>query len=539
MSARAKTIGPWAGIALGTALALLLADPLGVTGGAWLRYMAVTTAGTLLLALAWRHVSKSWRLQGMPRHLVGALLLGLLLRLSLGAVFYRLLPDYGYDAKHHNAGFFYPDAFKRDKDAWAIARTELPLSQGLLNPTKSDQYGGLLVLQSLVYAGVSGKEHRPLLQVGVTAYVSVLSVIYTWGFARRAFSNNAAAISAWVIALYPEAVLLAATPMREPFVATALAMGLFGYDAVRHRETTSGFIGLAGGLALSLIVSPPFSLMMLVALGLALLVESGVSRAWRWTVLGLVLLLGIAAAALSARAWSTIVDTPRASPLDLITWWLTSGAEFQIERLELASGWVEAIFRVTPVWLHPALVVFYGVTQPLLPAAIMDNTSVPLMRGVAVWRALGWFLLLIPLTYGALAALASREGRRQHGIVFLAAFILITTVLVAYRGGGDQWDNPRYRSAFLSIQAVFAAWAWLEARRRGSPWLWRVAWVGSGVTLCLLSWYAGRYYQTPRLSLVPTLGVAAAFVVISFGVWVAGDHRRSRQRRLTTPKHSV
>ncbi len=535
--ARAKVALPWVALAALSGLGLSLAAPLAVEGWAPLGYLLITGLGTLLLALAWRHVSGAWAVQGMPRALLAALLVGLSLRLVCGAVLYRALPEHGYETRYHKAGFFFYDAFKRDTDAWAIARTDLPLTTGLLDPTRSDQYGGLLVLESLVYAGASGSVPRPLLQVGLTAFVSVLAILYTWAFGRQEFSERAAGIAAWIVALFPEAVLLATVPMREPYIAAALAMALFGYSAVRHGARRPGLVALVAGIALGLMVSPPFAVLILAALGLGLLLEAHVSRAVRWGVVAGGLVLVLVAGALSVRGWrTTAVDGDR-SFLAVLSSRLAMVPSFQIERLEQGSGWVAAIFDRTPDWTHPGLVIFYGVTQPLLPAALADNTSIPLMRGVAVWRAAGWFLLAIPLVYGMLAA-ATREGRRQRGVPFLAIVTLLTTIVAAYWGGGDQWDNPRYRSAFLAAQAVFAAWAWLEARRRGSPWLVRVGWLMGGVTLCLLTWYVGRYYQTPRLSLVPTLALAVAFVALSLGVWAVRDLRRARSR-LTAGDDSV
>jgi hypothetical protein len=239
------------------------------------------------------------------------------------------------------------------------------------------------------------------------------------------------------------------------------------------------------------------------------------------------LVLLVVAGALIARGWRTAGFSREVSPLALLTERLAQVPGFQIQRLARGSGWVDAIFDRTPEWTHPGLVVFYGATQPLLPAAIADNTSIPLMRAVAVWRAVGWFLLVIPLLYGMVAA-TTKRGFRQRGVAFLAVVTLLTTIIAAYWGGGDQWDNPRYRSAFLPAQAVFAAWAWLEAKRRGSPWLLRVGWLVGGVTLCLLAWYVGRYYPTPRLGLVPTLAAAAAFVALSLVVWTVRDLRRAR-----------
>ncbi len=510
-----------------SALGLSLAAPLAVEGWAPLGYLLITGLGTALLALAWRHVSGGWSVRHMPRALLVALLAALLLRLISGAVFYRVLPEHGYDTRYHNAGFFFYDAFKRDSDAWAIARTDLPLTTALLDPTKSDQYGGLLALESLVYAGASGSIQRPLLQVGLTVFVSVLAILYTWAYARQEFSESTGNLAGWIVALFPEAVLMATVPMREPYITTALAMALFGFSAVRHGARRAGIVALVGGIALGLIVSPPFAVLILAALGLALLLEARVSPRVRWGVVGGFLLLAVLAGILSVRGWQTTAVGRDRSLLTVLTERLSKVPEFQLERLEQGSGWVAAIFERTPAWTHPALAIFYGVTQPLLPAALADNTSIPLMRAVAVWRALGWFLLSIPLVYGMLAAM-TRQSWRQRGVAFLAIVILLTTIIAAYWGGGDQWDNPRYRSGFLPAQAVFAAWAWLEARRRRSPWLGRVAWLESGVTICLLTWYAGRYFHTPRLSLFPTLAVAAAFVALSLVVWTVRDLRRAR-----------
>lgn len=524
---RTSVVLPWAGLAVGCALGLSLAAPLSVEGWAPLGYLLIASVGAALVALAWRHVSGGWGLQQMPRTLLAAVLVGLLLRLVCGAVFFRTLPDHGYETRYHNAGFFFYDSFKRDTDAWAIARTDLPLRASLLDQTRSDQYGGLLVLESLVYAGASGGVHRPLLQVGLTAFVGVLAVVYTWGFGGHAFSARTGAIAGWIVAVFPEAVLLASLPMREPYLTAALAMALFGYSAVRLGARRPGLTALLVGIALGLFISPPFAVLILTALGLGFLLDSGIPRKVRWGVIGGALLLVVVAGALSVRGWRTTEGEGDTSLLAVLSSRLSMVPEFQIGRLERGSAWVQAIFERTPAWAHPALAIFYGVTQPLLPAALADNTSIPLMRSIAVWRALGWFLLSIPMVYGLLAA-ATRTGWRQPGVAFLAVVTLLTTVVAAYWGGGDQWDNPRYRSVFLAAQAVFAAWAWLEAQRRTSPWLLRVAWLMGGITLCLLSWYVGRYYDTPRLSLFPTLAVAAGFVVLSLGVWTVRDVRRRR-----------
>ena len=200
--------------------------------------------------------------------------------------------------------------------------------------------------------------------------------------------------------------------MREPFIATSLAMTLFGYAALRQRRSRSALAALAGGIVLGLLVSPPFGLLIAGVAALFLLVETKVPSAVRWSIVAVLCLVAILAIGLTVRSWSTLREAPQDGPLDMLGWWMASGARFQTYRLERASGWVQEMLRDRiPEWSHPFLVTFYGTVQPLLPAALTDNTSVPMIRGVAIWRALGWFLMLIPLIYGLGAVVRTPSGR--------------------------------------------------------------------------------------------------------------------------------
>jgi hypothetical protein len=52
-----------------------------------------------------------------------------------------------------------------------------------------------------------------------------------------------------------------------------------------------------------------------------------------------------------------------------------------------------------------------------------------------------------------------------------------------------------------------------------------------GPTLVFMHWYAGRYYQTPKLSLWGTLAVSGAFVGLCLAWW--GARAAWGKRRLT------
>ena len=118
--------------------------------------------------------------------------------------FNAALPVFGYDEKHHRAGYFYPNSFKRDQDAWALARSDEPFTMQMVDSLRSDQYGGLLAASTVVYSVFGGTQHRPLMVVTLVAFVSAMGILYAWGFARSVFSDGAGLVTAWVYALYPK-----------------------------------------------------------------------------------------------------------------------------------------------------------------------------------------------------------------------------------------------------------------------------------------------------------------------------------------------
>lgn len=437
--------------------------------------------------------------------LLGAFVVALGLRLVLGMAWSELLPEYGNDVPPHDAGIFFPDAWDRDRSAHAIGRGEGSLLAAF-DSAKGDQYGTVLFGTALIYRIFGPEVQTTAIPNVAAAYFGALAVVFTWGFARLAFDHRVAGIAAWFVALYPEAVLLGSQSMREPYVMAGLAAALYGYALARQGRTRTSATWIAVGCLLNLIVSPPFAVITVVIIALGWLWEGrvgGLAARLATAILGTIFVLAVI---LTVRAWSNLLSgSPE--PMDAVSTWL-AGGWYELNEILLTSGFAEMIFRATPPWAHIPLVTLNGLIQPLLPAAVMDNTGVLLTRLVMIWRSLGWFVALPVLLYSPVASVRRGGWRSLAG--YLSFVVVFATVFLSYRFGGDQWDSPRYRAALVPTLAVLVGWAWLSAREAGDRWLAWMAMLVGVETLVIGWWYAGRYYGTPQLSLYPTLVLAAA-----------------------------
>ncbi len=493
-------------------------DPAGPPFSGWLGYAVIGLIGAGLIGGTWGWVAAADR----PRGLAFALGLALGLRLLVGWGLEVGLPIWGYDEPVQRAGYVFYDASKRDGDAWALAASEKPLSAAFSPRYTSDQYGGLLFLSAGVYRAVGQHVHRPLMIAALAAVFGALAVVFTWAFAGMTFGARAGMLAAWIVALYPEAVLLGASQMREPFMMTGLAVTFYGLARARLGERRRSLIPLIAGPILCLAVSPPFGALCVVLLAGAWVWEStGVLR--RPWVIGLLLVLAGLGAVLTIRAWGHIGGLPGKGILDVVAGWITAGAEYQLRIAQQQSAVIQFVFKSAPKWAYLPLATLYGLTQPFLPAALMDPGAA-VWRVIAIFRGLGWYALLPFLAYAFVAAFGERRWR--HPAVYLALVSLLVIVVASFRAAGDQWDNPRYRAAFICLQAALAGWAWVNAQRTGSPWLKRLAGLVAGLVVLFLPWYAGRTLGIPSPSLYATLGLELAFSVVYMGAAVVLDRRR-------------
>ncbi|HEY48179.1 MAG TPA: hypothetical protein G4O14_15535 [Anaerolineae bacterium] len=504
---RLKPWLPWAGGVIVASGIVAILDRQGSLSSGWPAYLVLFAFMAVIVWLSWRWVTEG---EG-PRFLLAAVAVAIILRLGLGIAFTYALPRFGYDEEPQRAGYVYSDAFTRDVDAWLLADSDQSLLTAFSETRSSDQYGGLLFLSAFTYRFLSPDIHRPLLIIVITATISSLAVLFTWRFTRITFGGKAAILAAWLIALYPDAVLLGSSQMREAFIGTAFGMALFGYGILREGRLKPGLLTIIlATIALALPISPPYAVAILLTVGVAWLWEGRIRVVRsRWLLLP-ILGLALVAVFFAIRAWSAIGGLSGSGIEVFLEWWKSVGGQWQRNELLLQSDWIRRLFRATPEWFHIPFFVVFGLIRPFLPAALIDS-GLPIWRSIAVWRGLGWVLVLPFLLYAPLAAIRKTSWRSLPA--YLSVLVWFTALLASYRGTGDQWDNPRYRAVFLAAQAALAGWAWIHARKTGSPWLKRTfVLVGVSTTLFTL-WYGFRYDLLPTFSVLHAVGVVLAFIV--------------------------
>jgi hypothetical protein len=511
-NSRVKSFGSLIGAALVLAAIITVIELAAFDIRLWFSYAMLLLIGFGVIYLGWLAV----RGEAPAQKLLIIVLVGLSLRLAVGVALYQGLPRWGYDEKAQRAGYVYWDAFKRDEDAYAIARSDQPISQVFTSDVISDQYGGLLALSAFIYRYSPATGHHPLLIAIPLAAVASLAILFTWGFARRTFGEKLASGSAWVVALYPEAVLLGASQMREPFLMTGLALALFGYSYLGSDKQKLGVLYMAISiLVLGLPISPPF---IAVVMGTIVLM-------WLWQVkhisrnqavgFVLVFLIAIAAIFLTARSWANVQGIG-GSTLDVLRSWLENAtSQWRFNLVSDQSALVDSLLDRLPGVLELPFLVIYGVIQPFLPAAIVAPGA-PIWKVIGIWRSLGWAMLLPLLTYATIRA--PRKAGWRSAMTFFVGYIWVAALLSSYRAPSYQWDSPRYRAAFISMQALAAAWAWYTAQETRDPWLARL-FVVFGIlfgmfTLWYVSRYLGGFLLSINAAILIGIGLSFAYLVV-------------------------
>jgi hypothetical protein len=493
----------------------------------WFSFAVVLLMSAGLLLGGWRLVR-----QESPPGWVGAMMIAAaLLRLAVGIFWYTSLPVWGYGSPAEINGYVMSDAYDRDRSAWDLAQSEKPLIKAFQGGYRRyDQYGGLLFMSAALYRYLAGESHPPLLIITLTAAFSSLAILFTWALTRRAWNAEAAAISAWLLVFYPEAVLIGSSQMREAFTITLVSAAFYGLVGYLRDHSWSSLLWILFALLLCLPFSPPITGLLMLMLFIVALVAGRVDI---WRQLGkqrrallILALLTVLVVAGLWYTWGSFAPEGVSNPYELVGWWVKKSADWQAYLSERASGWMQKIFDSTPKWVHAPLLLAYGVVQPFLPAALSDATGAILWRAVAVLRAVGWTFLLVLLFYAPLRALRRIDAGAKDGmenirmVLGLSLVIWLGISISSYRGGGDQWDNPRYREAFAGLQVALAAWALAAQRQRRDPWL-RHALVGAGLILAwFMPWYLRRYVylQWEVVDLFKTLGLGIATAVL-YWIW--------------------
>lgn len=484
---------------------------------------------SLLALIGLSAIAAAARWANGSRALAWMVALAFLLRLAVGVGTDLALPIDGYDEPDDRAGYVFSDAHRRDDQAWQLAQSERPILAAFSKAYSTDQYGGLLALSALVYRYLSPDAQRPLLLILFSALTAALGLPFLWKAALQAWGEKVALTCGWIFALYPESLLLGGAAMREPYLITFSAMALWGFVDWRDAHSRRSWLWLVLGLGGMLLVSPVAALVTLIIFGGWLwLARQGTRVSWI-AVLAAVLIF-LAGLLLLATALDR-QGTFGGSPLGVVLNWLREAIKWDVYQLERGSGWVQKLFDEMPEWLRLPFVVGYGIFQPVLPAAFIEPTTTT-WRIIGIVRAVGWYLLLPLLLFAVIAAWKTQETDRRRIWLWLTAIVWLWIILAALRGGGDQWDNPRYRLILFLWQALLAGYALVAWREQRDAWLARIFSIEAISIAIFLQWYLSRYFhlgaQIPFGTMIAAIFLVALLIVLGGWLW---DRRRARRGR--------
>jgi hypothetical protein len=462
--------------------------------------------------------------------------LAFVLRLGVGVGLYLGLPIYGYSDADDRAGYVFTDAHLRDNQAWTLATSKQPILDAFSRKYASDQYGGLLAFNALIYRYLSPDAQRPLMLILFSAFFAALGVPFLWRSVIQVFGEDVAWASTWIFALFPESILLGASAMREPYILTFSAFALWGFvsyggDGVRELIVPAGYapgaesggrlpgskvpsyIWLALGLLGMLLVSPAIGLFTIVIFA-GWTFFGNERRQISWQVVAVVAVLFLIGLFVLSSSLNRSGQFNATSPLHVVNDWLQSAVKWDAYQLERESGWVQKLFDEMPEWMRLPFVAIYGILQPVLPATFMKPT-VLIWKGIGFLRALGWYAILPLLILSFQAAVDAKPRQRRNLLLWLALVVWIWILLAALRGGGDLWDNPRYRTLLFLWQSILAGYTWVWWRETRSIWFWVVLIMELVFTFIFTMWYGSRYYHWPGQLPFPVM------VALILGLWVA------------------
>lgn len=492
-------------------------------------FWAGWAAFSILFVLGLTGLLAAWRWAGGGRQLAWMTALALALRLAAGIAVYLALPVNGYQVPDDRAGFVFTDAHRRDDQAWELASAGKPLWAGFDKGFYTDQYGGLLVLSALAYKVLSPDAHRPLLILSLAAITAAIGVPFFVRSAAALWNAQLATAAGWLFVLYPESVLTGGGQMREPFLLTCIAVALWGFARWLPGSDRKGLIWMGVAIACTLLISPAIALPMLLFFGGWLWFRDGRTRVSKPLLAGLGCAF-VAGVILLAWSLSRRSDFGVGSPVGTVLNSIRGSVNWVIYQLETGSGQVQNVFSKLNPFVQFLFVVGYGVAQPVLPPAFFEPTTLT-WHAIAIFRALGWYLLLPLLLYAPFAAWRTMPGAERRSWTWLVGFSWLWIVICAIRGGGSQWDNPRYRLIFLGLESVAAVYAWISWRQRRDSWFPRIVLIE---ILCLVlfgQWYLARYYLVgihfPILLVLGLCLTCLAAVLLGGWVW---DRRAARAR---------
>lgn len=507
--------------------------PLSIAGGAVLTsvqpgdWFIGWLGFSFLFLLSFGLLTISTRWAGGGKILSWMVSLAFILRFVGGVVVYFALPIYGYDDVDDQSGFVYTDARRRDAQAWDLANSDRPILDAFNQKFAYDQYGGLLAFSALIYRAFSPDAHRILLLVLVTAFMGALGVPFLWKAVNLQWGTKVAIASGWIFALYPESVLLGMSAMREPYLLAFSAFALWGFVGWQDSQERKHLLWLALGIAGMLLVSPSIALVTLVIFGGWMYFIRERSRISWWAV-AVVVIVFVAGLFLLSSAVDRQGNISAATPFGVINNFIRESLKWNFYRIEAGSGWVQKLFEEMPAWMRLPFVMIYGVLQPVLPAILIAPTTI-IWKIIGILRSLGWYALVPALILSFTASAGSSGEKKRKLWLWISLVVWGWILFTALRGGGDQWNNPRYRTILFLWQAVLAGYVWVWWRETRNAWFPRVVAMEAMLVFVFGQWYANRYLHI-GIQLPFPIMIAVIFgfwlLIAGWGIW----HDRAKSR---------
>jgi hypothetical protein len=171
-------------------------------------------------------------------------------------------------------------------------------------------------------------------------------------------------------------------------------------------------------------------------------------------------------------------------------------------------------------------VTFYGILRPVLPATLIDPTTT-IWRVIYVLRGLGWYALLPMLILSFIAGSSSGFETKRPLWMWISLLAWTWILLASLRGGGDDWDNPRYRSLVFVWQALIGGYVWVWWRKTHNRWFARVLTCEVVFLLIFTQWYGSRYLgwgaRLPFGQMVALI-LGIWVLIVGIGIWLDKRH---------------
>ncbi|HEX2980085.1 MAG TPA: hypothetical protein VHO48_07460 [Anaerolineaceae bacterium] len=489
-------------------------------------FLAGWLGAGLLAAVVIFALLSCWAWAGGGRLLATLVAVAFLLRLVIGMLISLGLPVFGYPEPEQQAGYVFYDAYRRDNQAWELASSGQPILQAFGREFATDQYGGLLALSAGIYRLLSPDAHRPFLILLLAAFGFAVGVPFFYRGVMMRWGAKVAALAGWIFVLYPDGILFSASQMREPFLIGLASVAFWGVIAWSQVKRQASLAAILGGLALMALFSSRVVLMVAAVLVAWFFFDHLYDRIPARRRLPLWIGLAVLAGLVLFLSWG----------------WFASAMAWDLSIITNLSGQGEKAVQAIGEAFRPVFYTLYGLTRPLLPAAIATVRPPWIWKTIDIFRSTGWYALAPLLLYSFWSLWKSRDPRERRILAWFALAVIAWLLISSARAGGDTWDNPRYRTIFLPWMALLSGWGLAWAVEHRDAWLPR--WIAVEVIfLAFLSqWYLSRYWtwlawrRMPFWNYIVWVGMLSALVLV--GGWVY-DRLRPRSSSEQTTRRPV